>query len=76
MTREGEAETEPTLPALRGSLLPEALEYVGEGLGRMPIPVSDTVNVAASSCLTSRTLTRPPRGVNFTALLSKFQNTC
>ena len=32
MTRQGEAETEPTLPDLRGSLLPEALEYVGEGL--------------------------------------------
>ena len=32
MTREGEAETEPTLSALRGSLLPEALKYVGEGL--------------------------------------------
>ena len=43
----------------------------GRFFSEMPIPVSDTVSTSSSACLSARTSTLPPEGVNFSALKTK-----
>ena len=74
---DGEAEAEAAVAAGEGGVgLAEAFEDVGEEAGWMPSPVSTTSRRATALTRDMRTVTRPPRGVNLTALVMRFQTTC
>ena len=72
-----ESQPQPTVfPVGRAVSLREPLEHMRQEGGRIPIPVSLTLNSICEFTRCSRTWTFPPLGVNLTALLRRFQNTC
>src|SRR5688572_31889224 len=68
------------MPDWERLVLESACRKISKMCGRndvsIPCPLSSTVKTISSGSVRSLTTIRPSRGVNFTALFSRFQMTC